>query len=65
MQDIIMGDAPSAILYQPVFNGMYGKNVGGYYYHPVWNLSSRRSGSSTASEAMTVARRKASRRDDG
>ena len=17
---------------------MYGKNVGGYYYHPVWNL---------------------------
>ena len=38
MQDIIMGDAPSAILYQPVFNGMYGKNVGGYYYHPVWNL---------------------------
>jgi len=38
MQDIIMGDAPSAILYQPVWNGMYGKNVGGYYYHPVWNL---------------------------
>lgn len=38
MQDIIMGDAPSAILYQPVFNGMYGKNVGGYYYHQVWNL---------------------------
>ena len=38
MQDIIMADAPSAILYQPVFNGMYGKNVGGYYYHQVWNL---------------------------
>ena len=38
MQDIIMGDAPSAILYQPVWNGMYGKNVGGYYYHPVWSL---------------------------
>jgi ABC-type transport system substrate-binding protein len=37
MQDIIMGDAPSAILYQPVFNAMYGENVGGYYYHPVWN----------------------------
>ncbi len=37
MQDIIMGDAPAAILYQPVFNAMFGKNVGGYYYHPVWN----------------------------
>ena len=38
MQDLIMADAPSAILYQPVWNGMFGKNVGGYYYHPVWNL---------------------------
>jgi ABC-type transport system substrate-binding protein len=38
MQDIIMGDAPAAILYQPVWNGMYGKNTGGYYYHPVWSL---------------------------
>jgi ABC-type transport system substrate-binding protein len=38
MQDLIMADAPSAILYQPVWNGMYGKNVGGYYYHPVWSL---------------------------
>jgi peptide/nickel transport system substrate-binding protein len=38
MQEIIMADAPSAILYQPVWNGMYGKNVGGYYYHPVWNV---------------------------
>ena len=32
-------DAPSAPLFQPVWNGMYGKNVGGYYYHPVWNLN--------------------------
>jgi len=38
MQDLIMADAPSAILYQPVFNGMRGKTVGGYYYHPVWSL---------------------------
>ena len=38
MQDLIMADAPSAILYQPVWNGMYGKTVGGYYYHPVWSL---------------------------
>jgi ABC-type transport system substrate-binding protein len=38
MQDLIMADAPAAILYQPVFNGMFGKDVGGYYYHPVWNL---------------------------
>ncbi len=38
MQDLIMADAPSAILYQPVWNGMFGKNVGGYYYHPVWSL---------------------------
>ncbi len=38
MQDIIMADAPAAILYQPVFNGMFGKNVGGFYYHPVWSL---------------------------
>jgi peptide/nickel transport system substrate-binding protein/oligopeptide transport system substrate-binding protein len=38
MQDIIMGDAPSAILYQPLFNGMFGKDVGGFYYHQVWNL---------------------------
>ena len=38
MQDLIMDDAPSAILYQPVWNGMCGKNVGGYYYHPVWSL---------------------------
>jgi ABC-type transport system substrate-binding protein len=38
MQDLIMADAPSAILYQPVFNGMFGKDVGGFYYHQVWNL---------------------------
>ena len=38
MQDLIMADAPAAILYQPVFNGMFGKNVGGFYYHPVWAL---------------------------
>ncbi len=38
MQDLIMADAPAAILYQPVFNGMYGKDVGGFYYHPVWAL---------------------------
>jgi len=38
MQDLIMADAPSAILFQPVWNGMYGKDVGGYYYHTVWNL---------------------------
>jgi ABC-type transport system substrate-binding protein len=38
MQDLIMADAPSAMLYQPVWNGMYGKDVGGYYYHPAWGL---------------------------
>ncbi len=38
MQDLIMADAPAAILYQPVWNGMFGKNTGGYYYHPVWSL---------------------------
>jgi oligopeptide transport system substrate-binding protein len=38
MQDLIMADAPAAILYQPVFNGLYGKTVGGFYYHPVWAL---------------------------
>jgi len=38
MQDLIMADAPAAILYQPVFNGMFGKTVGGFYYHPVWAL---------------------------
>jgi ABC-type transport system substrate-binding protein len=36
MQDIIMNDAPTAPLYQPLWNGMYGKNTGGVYVHPVW-----------------------------
>lgn len=36
MQDIIMTDAPTAPLYQPLWNGMYGKTTGGYYIHPVW-----------------------------
>jgi len=39
MQDIIMQDVPIAPLFQPVWNGMWGKDVGGYYYHPVWNLN--------------------------
>jgi ABC-type transport system substrate-binding protein len=38
VQDLIMADAPSAMLYQPVWNGMYGKDVGGYYYHTAWGL---------------------------
>jgi ABC-type transport system substrate-binding protein len=38
MQDLIMADASAAILYQPVWNGMYGKDVGGYYYHPTGKL---------------------------
>ena len=36
MQDIIMNDAPTAPLYQPTWNGMYGKTTGGYYINPVW-----------------------------
>jgi oligopeptide transport system substrate-binding protein len=36
MQDIIMTDAPTAPLYQPTWNGMYGKTTGGYFIHPVW-----------------------------
>jgi ABC-type transport system substrate-binding protein len=39
MQDIIMEQAPVAPLYQPMWNGMFGENVGGYYYHIVWNLN--------------------------
>ncbi len=39
MQEIIMEEAPTAPLFQPMWNGMYGKDVGGYYYHPVWNLN--------------------------
>jgi ABC-type transport system substrate-binding protein len=36
MQDIIMNDAPTVPLYQPLWNGMYGQNTGGVYIHPVW-----------------------------
>jgi ABC-type transport system substrate-binding protein len=36
MQQIIMDDAPTAPLYQPTWNGMYGKTTGGYYINPVW-----------------------------
>jgi ABC-type transport system substrate-binding protein len=35
MQDIIMQDAPTAPLYQPIWNAMYGKNTGGFYMNPV------------------------------
>jgi peptide/nickel transport system substrate-binding protein len=36
MQDIIMTDAPTAPLYQPLWNAIYGENTGGFYIHPVW-----------------------------
>jgi oligopeptide transport system substrate-binding protein len=36
MQQIVMDDAPTAPLYQPTWNGMYGKTTGGYYINPVW-----------------------------
>ena len=67
MQDIIMADAPTAPLYQPVWNGMYGETIGGFYIHPVWILTFQEYWKTTApaSEAMTVTRRQASRRDDG
>ena len=32
-------EAPTAPPFQPMWSGMYGKDVGGYYYHPVWNLN--------------------------
>jgi ABC-type transport system substrate-binding protein len=38
MQDIVMQDAPTAPMYQAVWNGMYGENTGGYYVHPVWTF---------------------------
>jgi peptide/nickel transport system substrate-binding protein len=38
MQDIVMGDAPVVPLFQPVWHGLAGKNVGGYYVHPVWTF---------------------------
>ena len=49
MQDLIMADAPSAILYQPVFNGMYGKTSaastttpsGRLQYQEMWKLDGK------------------------
>jgi oligopeptide transport system substrate-binding protein len=38
MQDIVLDEAPSAPLYQPVWHGLRGEDVGGYYYHPLWQL---------------------------
>jgi ABC-type transport system substrate-binding protein len=38
MQDIIMRSAPTAPLYQPVWNGMSGATTGGFYIHPVWTF---------------------------
>jgi ABC-type transport system substrate-binding protein len=38
MQDIIMNDAPTVPLYQPLWNAMYGKTTGGFYIHPVWTF---------------------------
>jgi oligopeptide transport system substrate-binding protein len=38
MQTIIMEQAPVVPLFQPVFNAMSSKNVGGFYVHPVWQL---------------------------
>ena len=35
MQQIIMQDAPTAPLYQPIWNAMHGKDTGGFYLHPV------------------------------
>ena len=35
MQDIVMEDAPAIELYQPMWTAMYGKNMGGFYLHPV------------------------------
>ncbi len=65
MQDIIMADAPTAPLYQPTWNGMYGKTTGGYYINPVWIFTFQDYWKTTASKGMTVTRRKASRRGDG
>ena len=39
MQDIIMQEAPVDPMYQPVFNAMFGPNVGGFYVHPVWTFN--------------------------
>jgi peptide/nickel transport system substrate-binding protein len=38
MQKIIMEQAPTAPLYQPVFNTMISDSVGGFYIHPIWQL---------------------------
>jgi peptide/nickel transport system substrate-binding protein len=38
MQDIVMQDAPTAPMYQAVFNGMHGADTGGFYVHPVWTF---------------------------
>jgi ABC-type transport system substrate-binding protein len=39
MQSIVMRDAPSAPLYQPVWNAMHGPTTGGFYVHPVWTFT--------------------------
>ncbi len=36
MQALVMHDAPVVPLFQPVWNGMRGKDTGGFYIHPVW-----------------------------
>jgi hypothetical protein len=33
-----MEQAPTAPLYQPVFNTMISDRVGGFYIHPIWQL---------------------------
>jgi oligopeptide transport system substrate-binding protein len=39
MQAIVMREAPTAPLYQPVWNAMYGTATGGFYVHPVWTFN--------------------------
>jgi peptide/nickel transport system substrate-binding protein len=34
MEDIIMQDAPTVPLYQPIVNGMHSPDTGGFYLHP-------------------------------
>lgn len=38
IQKIIMAQAPVVPLFQPVFNAMAASSVGGFYYHPLWEL---------------------------
>jgi oligopeptide transport system substrate-binding protein len=38
MQKDIMAQAPVVPLFQPVFNAMFSKRVGGFYVHPVWQI---------------------------